>query len=509
MRTKNSMINIVVSIISYAIVMLGGVVTRKVFIYSLGLEINGVDGSFVDIVNALAIVEMGLGVGIVYTLYKPISEGDWPKISSILSFLKKSYMLIAAIVLGLGIVLSFSVAYVNEYFSKGWLSGIFMLYVADILSSYLFSHKRALFIADQKNYVNNAIHIFAQVFLFVSQVLVLNVFKSFELYLICKIIFRLAEHVTISILFDRKYKSLINLKKAQRLTKFEKKGFFRNIKALLFHKIAGFSLTSTSSFLILKFVSPRDNGIYRNYILIFNALISVSNEFFNGIIASFGNLLSTESKEKIYNNFKILYFINFLIYSFFTVSFFNLINPFIAVWIPERDAVFPIFIVAWLSAYLYTFGIRQSLLMVKVSAGIYNPDKYFAILEAIVTFGLSLVLVQKIGIIGILVGNITSMMLIPNITQPYLVYNMVFKNKELKRYYLKYVIYAALTVIYTYISFLLCSRINVGNDWLKLLCNLVVCLAVPNLMNIVIFYKTDEFQRLFSYLKGLLRLRKA
>ncbi|MDR1628051.1 MAG: hypothetical protein LBR79_04685 [Oscillospiraceae bacterium] len=506
MRTKNSMINIAVSVMSYVIVMAGSFVTRKIFTSVLGLEAVGIEGAFLNIVSALAIVEMGLGVGIVYTLYKPISEGDWPKISSILNFLKKSYILISLIVFGLGVIVSFFVSIpIKEDFSKTWLSGIFILYVMDILSSYLFSHKRAIFIADQKNYVNNAVHIFAQIFLFIFQILVLKIFKSFELYLICKIIFRLSENIVISILFDRKYK-LINLKNAEKLPSSEKKDFFRNIKALLFHRMAGFSLTSTSSVLIMAFAGLRESGIYYNYMLVSNALISVSNEFFNGIIASFGNLLSTESNEKIYDNFKILYFINFLIYSFFTVAFFNVISPFVTLWI-GLDSIFPVFTVIWLSAYLYMFGIRQSILMVKVSAGIYNPDKYFALLEAVITFGLSFILVRKLGVIGVLIGNIISMTLVPNITQPYLVYNIVFKNNKLKSYYVKYFLYAVLTIFYVYVSFIICGNIKPGSNLLKLIYNFIVCLIVPNFMNLLIFYKTEEFQKTFLYFRQCLKLK--
>ncbi len=39
-------------------------------------------------------------------------------------------------------------------------------------------------------------------------------------------------------------------------------------------------------------------GIYGNYTLITNALINLSNQLYNGIIASFGNLIATESKDK-------------------------------------------------------------------------------------------------------------------------------------------------------------------------------------------------------------------
>ncbi len=499
MRTKNSIINIGVSCTSYVFIMIGSFITRSLFSSILGLEIIGIEGTYQNIVSALAIVELGLGVGIVYKLYKPIADENWDKVSVILCFLKKAYLLIALTVFSLGLIISFFVgAPIKEDFSKTWLSFIFLLYVLDVISSYLFSHKRAMFIADQKNYINNIIHTVIQVAMFVTQICILVFSKSFELYLICKIIFRLAENIIISYYFEKRY-PFINTKTSEKMPSIEKKDLFNNIKAMLLHKIAGFSLTSTSSLIIMYFVNLRESGMYSNYMLIVTALISVSNEFFNGIVASFGNLLNTESKEKVYSNFNVLYFINFLIYSFFTVSFFNMVTPFVSIWTGE-NTTFPILISISIAGYLYMYGIRQSLLMVKVGAGIYNPDKYFAVLEAIVTLVLSLILVRKMGVAGVMLGNMISMFLIPFWTQPYLVYKIVF-NQKLKDYYFKYFIYALLTIVYTFLVYSICS-IHGKNGILGLILNAIACLLVPNILNIIIFYRTDEFKRILDAAKN-------
>ncbi len=504
MRTKNSVINISISCVSYVFIMLGSFITRSLFSTTLGLEIVGIEGTYQNIVSALAIVELGLGVGIVYKLYRPIAEKDWEKVSIILCFLKRAYLVIALIVLGLGIGISFFVGIpIKEDFSKVWLSEIFMLYVLDVISSYLFSHKRAMFIADQKNYINNIIHTVIQVCMFIGQICILLFFKSFELYLVCKIFFRLLENVIISYYFDKNY-PFINTKINKSMPRIEKKDLFSNIKAMLLHKIAGFSLTSTSSLMIMYFVNLRESGIYSNYMMIVTALITISNEFFNGIIASFGNLLNTESKDKVYSNFNTLYFINFLIYSFFTVSFFNLVTPFIGM-LPISDATFPLWVTVFISGYLYMYGIRQSLLMVKVGAGIYNPDKYFAIVEAVITLLLSFILVRKMGVAGVMLANMLSMLLVPFWTQPYLVYKIVF-NKKLKPYYLKYVVYAVLTVLYTFISYEICKKFDYSGI-LKLVCNGLVCLTVPNVINIILFYRTDEFKRILDAAKTVFKRR--
>ena len=174
MRTKNSIRNIIVSCISYGIIFVGSFVTRRIFASILGLEVVGIDGAFSNVVSALAIVEMGLGVGIVYKLYKPIAEKDWEQVSSILCFLRKCYMFISIALISLGVITSYFVVLpIKEDFSKIWLIKIFILYVLDVVASYLYSHKRSMFIADQKNYVNNLIHILVQVLMFISQIAVL------------------------------------------------------------------------------------------------------------------------------------------------------------------------------------------------------------------------------------------------------------------------------------------------------------------------------------------------
>ena len=188
MRTKNSIRNILVSFLSYLIILIGSFITRKIFVNVLGLKIIGIEGMFLNVVSALSIIELGLGTGIVYKLYKPIANSDWEQVSIILCFLRKAYYIISASILIIGIGISyFVISPISDDFSKIWLAKIFILYILDIIFSYLYAHKRSMFIADQKNYVNNLIHILVQIIMFTSQIFILKFSGSFELYLIIKI----------------------------------------------------------------------------------------------------------------------------------------------------------------------------------------------------------------------------------------------------------------------------------------------------------------------------------
>ena len=105
MRTEKSIKNTIVSVISMIVTMLIGFVAQKVFLNVMGTEVLGINGLFTNIISVLSIAELGIGPAIVCNLYKPIADKDTEKIKSLLGFYKKSYTIIAAVVVGRGIVL--------------------------------------------------------------------------------------------------------------------------------------------------------------------------------------------------------------------------------------------------------------------------------------------------------------------------------------------------------------------------------------------------------------------
>ena len=80
MRTKESIKNISVSLLSQIIVILLGFISRKVFLDSLGSEYLGINGLMTNVLSMLGLVESGIGVSIVYNLYKPLAEKDEKKV---------------------------------------------------------------------------------------------------------------------------------------------------------------------------------------------------------------------------------------------------------------------------------------------------------------------------------------------------------------------------------------------------------------------------------------------
>lgn len=79
MRTKNSIKNIYMSILTQIIITLLGFVSRKIFLDNLGTEYLGINGLLTNVLSMLSLVEGGIGTSIIYNLYKPLAEDDEPK----------------------------------------------------------------------------------------------------------------------------------------------------------------------------------------------------------------------------------------------------------------------------------------------------------------------------------------------------------------------------------------------------------------------------------------------
>lgn len=505
MRTKNSIINTLVGLASYMILLLGPVVLSPV-VASLGSEVLGIQKTFMDTVALLNIVELGISFGVIYKLYKPIAENDVEKIAILLNFYKNTFKVIASILVIFGFLTAIVIPWLvpehdSNRFSNSWLSVMFIIYLADTLATYLFGHKRAMLIADQRNYLVSICRTSCQVFMYILQFVSIFYFKSFEMYSISKLLCTLLDSVFIHCIYKKRYKN-IDLKIKKKLEKSERHDLFKNLGALFYHKIGYQSLASGTTLIITSNLGQSITGIYYPYTLITNGLMSITDQVFNAILTSFGNLLVKATKGEVHNIYKKIFFLNHMIYSFFSVSLFCLIVPFIKLWMGETF-LFPISTIILITVNFYTFGMRKSITMVKNSAGLYRPDRYFALIEAALNIGIAILLVNKMGINGVILANIISSICIPFWTQPYVVYKNVF-NRSVISYYKKYITYATITLISCIITYYLCSLFSFSG-FLKLIVNAFICVVVPNFINFFIFYKTEEFQYLFGIIKNIFR----
>ena len=83
-------------------------------------------------------------------------------------------------------------------FIYGW-------FLLDVVISYLFTFKRSILIADQKNYIITICDICYQVVVKLGQVIILFVTRNFIGYLVIMVICRSIENIIINIITNQKY----------------------------------------------------------------------------------------------------------------------------------------------------------------------------------------------------------------------------------------------------------------------------------------------------------------
>ena len=75
-RTKNAKAGILTGVLNRLVNLGLPFITRTVLLYVLGTEYLGLSGLFSSLLSFLALAELGVSNALVYSMYKPIAEGD-------------------------------------------------------------------------------------------------------------------------------------------------------------------------------------------------------------------------------------------------------------------------------------------------------------------------------------------------------------------------------------------------------------------------------------------------
>ncbi|MFV0973352.1 oligosaccharide flippase family protein [Bacillus sp. BSL6] len=492
MRTMHSIKNISISILSQMVIVILGFISRKVFLDSLGIEYLGIDGLLINILSMLVLIEAGIGASIVYNLYKPLAENNQYKIIALVQLYKKIYQILAIIIL----VISAMIYPVLSHLMKDGesisnVAIIYSIFVVKNVVTYLNAHKRSLIQADQRGYVLARVDLLFQVVTTIFKIFILMYTKNYILYLIIELSIYVIQNVVNGRIVNKNY-SYIKTKKKYSIDNDTKEKLIINVKAMFLHNIGGYIVFGTDNILISSFIGLAMVGIYSNYTMIINQLAAVVNPILNGIEASVGNLIATENSDKNYAIFKVTYLVNFWIFSFCTIFLFNLLEPFIGWWLDKKYLLNNIVFVVILINF-YITGMRTAIAIFKNKAGLFVQDKYIPLVEAIINLSLSILLAKMFGLVGIFIGTAISTIATVLWIQPYIVYRNLFK-KSVWKYFTTYVFYVFLTVVTGFITTSICNYFIEGSTFISLVGKGVICLLVPNVIYVLIFYKSTEFQ---------------
>ncbi len=501
MRVEKAVKNIKIAIIYQITIMLFNFIDRKIFLQVLGVDYLGLNGLFNNIIVMLSLAELGIGTAIIYNLYDPLQRDDKEEVAALMQFYKKAYQAIGVGIAAIGIIVSFvlPIFIKDPVYGNSYIRGIYSIFLTGTILTYFTGYKRSLLYADQKNYILLIGDMSANTIGVIAKIGVLFVTRNYIMYVIIHTLFKLLPNIWAGYKVNQIYPYIKESKVKLSAIKLQK--VKNNVKDLFIHKISNFAVNATDNIIISSFIGLQAVGFVSSYSMIIAALIGLITQVTDGVQASLGNLVAAESKEKVNDIFDKLTFASFWIGSFCAVSLTSLIQPFIVLWL-GGDYLLNNQIVLILIINFFLWTLTRPTWQMMTVAGLFKEDKINALVEIIVNLVISLLLVQKLGLIGVFMGTMISY-ITAWILKSHLLYRKFFK-KSYANYYGKIIIYILVTVFEVVIIYTIGTKINIANGYLRFALQMVICAVLPNIINYMLFAKTKSFQYFAKLIKGVM-----
>lgn len=505
MRLERSIKNLAVAWLGQVAYIIINFVTLSVFNQELGQRYMDVQGLFTMVLVILSLSELGIGMAITYELYKPLANGDIPKIRSLMRLFKKAYIIIGIVILSIGAALTpFSQHLVNGATDMPTheIQLYFFCFVLNSGISYFFSYKGLLIIADQKKYIVSFFQYGFQILMCAAQIAVLYLTHNYTFFLLCLVVSTLLQNMVTAKMADRMYPYIREKSKVETIEKETLTRIKKNVFALVLHKVATIASTPVSTLIINSAVGTASVGAYYVYnSQIIMALTRIMDQVFDAIVASVGNLAVKESPERQLQVFKTTFFINALLYTVTAVPLLTVINIFIGdIWL-DPSYVFPVYITALIVALYFLKGMRSAGLSFTNAYGLYWYTRWKAIIESVVLIVMCLILVINYQIAGVVIAGIISTICVSTTYEGYMLFKHGLKQSS-KWYFLRFALYTLVAIGLAVVAYLVCLALPVTGI-VGFLLKALVSLAVATGGFMLIFFRTAEFREFTGIIKRL------
>lgn len=489
-RTRRAFVNIIWGFIEKMITLICPFIIRTIMIYKLGNEYLGLNGLFTSILQVLSLAELGFGDAIVFSMYKPIIENDNKMLSALLNLYKKVYRIIGMVILCVGLLI---LPFITKFVKGGYPSevNIYVLYCIylfnTVISYFLFAYKESLLKAHQRNDVNSRILSGCNIVMYVLQIIVLLLFSNYYLYIVIMPVTTIVLNCVRSLFVKKMYPQIVC---EGHIEKDAVIGLSKRIIGLTLNKLAQVCRNSFDSIIISSFLGLVILARYQNYYYIISALTVMVSIITTAVGAGIGNSIAAETVEKNYSDYKEFLFIYNWIACFCTVCMLCLYQPFIELWVGKSN-VLPLSTVILCCIYFYTMKLGDIAAVYRQAAGIWWEDKFRPIVESVVNLAVNIVLVKYIGVDGVLVSTIISIVCINIPWATYVLFKVYFKM-SIKEVFFKYIRYFIETTALCAVVYGICSRIN-GNLLVVLVVRTIICIGLVNAGLYIISYTKPEF----------------
>ena len=482
-----------------------GLASRTVFSYILGTTFLGLNSFFVSIIGVLSVTELGIGTVLNTQLYKPVAHGDYEKVKSILALYRKTYYVVAIVIMIAGLtILPFVRGMIKstEYIAE--IEVYFLLFLVNSSITYFVSYKFSIPNAEQKMYIQTNINSVFSVCTIAASILIVLVWKSYFLYLSAILFINVIKIIVSNNILNKRY-PIFRDRQIQKLSVEDKRELIRNIRAGTAYRLSDIAIGTSTNIILSGKVGIDTTGRFSNYSMFVLYIERFTKPLVESTGPGIGEFINTQSTESKMTLLKTYQFVGFWIYGFCSIGLACLSTPLIQLWLGADK------IIAQTAVVLYCFnflcsGLSRSYGAIQSAHGVFYYDWYVGIVAAGLNIAVSLLFVKPFGLAGVFLGS-TCATLTVALWSPAITYKRFFAGSP-AGYFLdfgRYLLVGLSTGAVCYmISSVILAQVTLSNFFFALL----LVIIVPNVIWIMLFHRTDEFRYVKRIISTILERRK-
>lgn len=403
---KQAFFNLVTTILYEIFAILSGVIIPRIILVNFGSEANGLVSSLNQFLNYISLIEGGLGSVILSSLYKPLVEKDNYKLSRVVNasnsfFRKISYILIAYTLL----VATIYPLVVTSKFSYFYIASLAIILSISLFIQYCYAISyRLLLQADTKYYIVQIVQVIMISINVVLCLVEVYVYPNLHIMKICSSIVFALQPIVFNKYVSKYYKIDKTLGNDEKALSQRWDGFSQNF-AWFINSNVDVTLLSLFGNLSLVSVYAVYNTIAEGIKLLIMSLSKVFTPLIGKEIARGNN----ESANKYLDLYELcIYDVSAIIFGCcicllpnFVIFYTKGVND-----VDYYRFYFSVFLI--ITKIIYC--IRDPYVTVAYSAGRFRDTAKGPIFEAIINIVVSILLVKKYDLIGVIIGTVAGML---------------------------------------------------------------------------------------------------
>lgn len=487
-RTQKAFLNMSTSLVSQIVSIICGLITPRLILTNFGSTYNGVTASATQFLGMLNILTLGITGATRVALYKPLAENDNLTVSRLMKASKQYMRKVSTCVVAYIAVLCIVYPLVSKN-DLTWAQNVVLILIVGItsLANYLFGVNNTILLqASQSNYVTNIADIIKIIINTICTAVLIWVGCSIYTVKLGSSLIYFVVPLVISIYIHRKF-SLTN-----DCEPLETEGKSR--KAVAAHSVANIIHDNVDLVTLTFFVDAKMISVYTVYNTIVSKIKMLLRVFTSGMEAAFGDMWVKREYSTLAKSFKTYEYMMFTLTTIIFSCVGVLLLPFVRVYtlgVNDINYILPTF-AALITMAEGIYCIRQPYMTLVYATGSYEQTKKVAVVEAGINLTLSIVLVNIIGISGVVMATI-----IANIFCTSLFVYFTSKNILKRSIYvvMRRVVWVLICVgITTVLSNLVGKTIVYNVSWFGWIIEAVVVFiisVVTTLLMSLLFYRED------------------